>query len=170
MSNSSRVELAFRQAKLDFEKDLKDPKILQEIKQTTSMHQVYETALKIQEEQGRTGKLRHFRKIEPYLKRLREFESAINVFAQTKADLLSPIWGSIKLLLVLTSTLSQSFDAIRDVMSDIGFRLPFFEAYTNLFTESTRIADVLCLFYRDILDFHLTALNFFSTSRELLVL
>jgi hypothetical protein len=166
MVTKNRVALAFQQAKTDFEKDLNNPRLLDQIKQTTSMQQVYEAALKIQAEQGKTGALRHFRKIEPYLQRLRQFESVVDMFAQTKADLLCPIWGSIKLLLVLTGTLSQSFDAIRDIMSDIGNRLPLFETYTNLFTDNIRLGDVLCLFYRDILDFHVTALIFFSTSRK----
>jgi hypothetical protein len=166
MAGNSRVALAFQQAKIDFEKDLDDPKLLSQINQTTSMKQVYDVAQRIQEEQGKTGSLRHLRKIEPYLQRLRQFQSVIDAFVHVKPDMLALIWGPIKLLLVLTSTLSQSFDAIREIMCDIGDRLPFFEAYTALFATNDRVLDVLCLFYKDILEFHCTALKFFRSKRK----
>ena len=131
------------------------------------MKQVYDAAQKLQEEQAETGRLRHLRKIEPYLQRLSQFQYVIDTFMQVKPEILALIWGPIRLLLVLTSTLSKSYDAIREIMFDIGSRLPLFEAYSELFDTNDRILDVLCLFYQDILDFHLTALKFFSTKRSL---
>jgi len=52
-------------------------------------------------------------------------------------------------------------------MCEIGDRLPLFEAYTELFATNDRILDVLCLFYKDILDFHATALKVFHSKRKL---
>ena len=51
-------------------------------------------------------------------------------------------------------------------MANIGEKLPLFQEYSQLFSSSNRINDVLCLFFKDILDFYLTALNFFSVKRK----
>ena len=52
-------------------------------------------------------------------------------------------------------------------MAVIGNKLPLFEAYTMLFKENDRVAQVLVLFYKDILDFYEIVLNFFSAKRKI---
>ncbi|KAL2004976.1 hypothetical protein VTN00DRAFT_2826 [Thermoascus crustaceus] len=54
-------------------------------------------------------------------------------------------------------------------MASIGNKLPFFESYTTLFTTNDRIKEVLCLFFRDILDFYLICLNIFGTKRWMIL-
>lgn len=53
-----------------------------------------------------------------------------------------------------------------EAMSQIGQALPHFQSYGTLFKENSRIQEVLVIFYKDILDFHLHVLNFFSTKGE----
>lgn len=45
--------------------------------------------------------------------------------------------------------------------------LPEFEKYTEIFQDNDRIKHVLSLFYKDILDFHATILQFFKIKSEL---
>ena len=47
-------------------------------------------------------------------------------------------------------------------MGQIGDRLPNFMRYSELFKSSDRVQHLLCFFFKDILDFHVTALNFFN--------
>jgi len=47
-------------------------------------------------------------------------------------------------------------------MAQIGDALPRFQIYADLFSSNSRVQRVLCIFYKDILDFHATALNFFK--------
>ena len=56
----------------------------------------------------------------------------------------------------------RSYDKIIDAMGQIGDRLPQFQKYTRLFKSNDRIQSLLSVFFRDILDFHVTALNFFK--------
>jgi hypothetical protein len=56
----------------------------------------------------------------------------------------------------------RSYDKIIDAMGQIGDRLPQFQKYTQLFKSNDRIQSLLSVFFRDILDFHVTALNFFK--------
>ena len=47
-------------------------------------------------------------------------------------------------------------------MGQIGDRLPDFMRYSELFKSNDRVQHLLCFFFKDILDFHVTALNFFN--------
>jgi hypothetical protein len=81
---------------------------------------------------------------------------------QVKPEILALIWGPIKLLLQWTSVLKQSFDAIVNTIGDFGDLLPEFQEVMKLFGHNEQIKDVLALFFRDILDFYVVALKFFS--------
>ena len=62
----------------------------------------------------------------------------------------------------ISSTYIKSYDKILDCMSHIGDTLPHFENYRQIFQDNETIKHVLCLFYRDILDFHAIAIHFFG--------
>ena len=64
----------------------------------------------------------------------------------------------------ISNTLIKSFDKVVEVMAEVGHCLPHFQKYTELFRSNQQIRAVACLFYRDILDFHVTVLNFFGKS------
>ena len=59
----------------------------------------------------------------------------------------------------------KSFTKVLDSMAQFGAALPHFKVYAQLFTQNEPIQHVLGLFFRDILDFHSTALNFFKLKR-----
>ncbi|KAK2764389.1 hypothetical protein FQN54_009083 [Arachnomyces sp. PD_36] len=166
---ANRVQEAFERAKSEFEKELKSPGLLIEIQKTTSIEEVYDAAEKLQQEQSQRDHLRNLRKIEPYLERLRQYADVINTFVQAKAEILALIWGPIRLLLQMSSNLTGPFDAIVNTLADIGNKLPIFKAYTQIFDSNDRIKDVLCLFFKDILDLYLAALNFFSSKHLSLI-
>lgn len=158
--------LEFQKAIREFKKNLKDDALYKEILATTSIDQVYTLAEKIQEEQGKTGHLRHLSKIQKYLEKLNLYAGAIDTFVQVQPDILALIWGPIKLLIQWTSTLSKSQDAIANITTEIGDLLPEFTDMAALFSHNNRLSDVLCLFFQDILDFYLVTLRFFSLSSE----
>jgi len=160
------VQVAFENAVRDFKANLKNDALYSKILETTTIDQVYDATDKLQEEQAKKGHLRHLSKIEPYLERLRDYSNVIEVFLQVKPDILGLIWGPIKLLLQWAGTLKQSFDAIINTTADIGVLLPEFQEVTKLFAHNEQIKDVLALFFKDILDFYLIALKFFSLPRK----
>ena len=165
---SDPVQVAFQSVIHDFKDKLSDAKLYNEILKTTSIDEVYDATDKLQEEQAKSGHLRHLSKIEPYLERLREYSSAIDTFVQTKPNVLALIWGPIKLLIQWTSTLKQSFDAIINTTEEIGGLLPEFKEVSQLFAHNVQLKDVLVLFFQDILDFYLVALKFFSKPSKFL--
>jgi hypothetical protein len=161
------IQAAFNNAMSSFKAELKDDKVYDDILQTTTIDQVYDATDEIQKKQAKEGHLRHLSKISPYLDRLNEFAATIEVFLQVKPEILALIWGPIKLLLQLTSSLRAAFDAVVSTMAEIGELLPEFKRAIAIFDQNVAIKEVMVLFFRDILDFYLVALNFFKLSREL---
>lgn len=160
-----RLSEAFLNAKKDFLSSLKDPALIDHVSNVTSIEDIYDFVRKLQHDQSKRHGLRNLRKINQYLDRLMQYTSVIEVFVQVKPDILALIWGPIKLLLQFADSLSKSFDAILDTMEAIGDKLPLFESYSQLFSESDGVVDALALFYRDILDFYGVAMNLFSAKR-----
>ena len=167
-SSYDPIQAAFESAKRDFKASLGDDALFSEILKTASINDVYDATDKLQAEQAKKGHLRHLSKIEPYLEGLRGYASVIEAFMQAKPEILALIWGPIKLILQLASTLKQSFDAIINTTADIGVLLPEFQGVAKLFSHNEQIKDVLVLFFKDILDFYLIALKFFSLPRKFL--
>jgi hypothetical protein len=170
MANANSVDdyfpAAFDTAIQEFRVKLKNEDLYHDILQTKKIEEVYELTDKLQEEQSRTGRLRHLSKIEPFLEGLRGYASVIEVFMQAKPDVLALIWGPLKLLLQWADVLKQSMDAIVDIIAEIGSLIPEFQISGKLFGKNTAIRDVLLLFFRDILDFYVITLKFFSSPRK----
>lgn len=64
----------------------------------------------------------------------------------------------------LTSRLAKAFDKVVEVLGVIGENLPEFDRYAKLFEQDAQVRKILCLFYQDILDVHVTLLKFFGGS------
>ncbi|KAF6803819.1 NACHT domain protein [Colletotrichum musicola] len=163
------VQQAFESAKRDFKSSLKQEELYRQILETTSIEQVYDATDKLQNEQAKKGHLRNLSKIDVYLSRLREYASVVEVFVQVQPDILALIWGPIKLLLQWANVLKQSFVAIVDALEEIGVLLPEFTEVTRIFQDNARIQEILVLFFKDILDFYMVTLKFFSSSHLKLV-
>ena len=159
-------DAAFKSAIQEFRSKLKDEALYSEILQTKDIEEVYNVTDRLQEDQARTGRLRHMSKMTPFLEGLRSYASVIEVFMQAKPDVLSLIWGPIKLVLQWADVLKQSLDAIIDTTDEIGAQLPEFRKSAHLFGKNKVISDVLVLFFKDILDFYIVMLRFFSSPRK----
>lgn len=164
-SSNDPINQAFESAIRDFKADLDDDKLFADILKVHSIEEVYDATDKIQEER-RNGKLCHLAKMEPFLDRLREYAGVIEVFTQAKPDILALIWGPIKLVLQWANNVTQSLEALINISSEIGAVLPEFIGMSKLFKDNTCLNDVLVLFFRDILDFHLVTIRFFRLKCE----
>lgn len=149
-----------------FKSDLGNDDVYGELLKTKTIDEVYDLTDRLQQEQVKKGHLRHLSKIQPFLNGLSSYAGVIEVFMQAKPDVLALIWGPIKLLIQWTSVLKASFDAIINTTAEIGLLLPEFREVSKLFDHNRQIKDVLVLFLKDILDFYLIALKFFSSSSQ----
>jgi hypothetical protein len=160
------IQAAFDNAVRDFQTNLGNDELIQEISKTSTIDQVYDATDALQKEQHSKKRMRYLAKIEPFIRGLREYTAVIEVFIQSKQDVLCLIWGPIKLILQWIDNMTKSFDSIIKITAELGSLLPEFKAVGSLFRENPIIKDVLVLFFRDVLDFYLIALKFFSQSRK----
>ncbi|KAF4465867.1 NACHT domain [Fusarium albosuccineum] len=161
----NQVSEVFSKAKVDFLNGVKDPKLRSQLEATTTIDDIWDYTERLQKDQANNKRLRGLKKICPYIERLKEYAGVIEVFVQAKPDVLALIWGPIKLLLQISSNLVVSFDAILDVMKNMGSVLPRFNEFIPLFKNNERMKYVLGLFFQDILDFYLVSLKFFGLTR-----
>lgn len=161
---------AFEQAQQAFRKKIVKSRDYDEILRTTTIAEVYEVTFKIQEELSSRGRLRYLAKIQPFLTRLSELSSVIEVFVQVKPELLALIWGPVKLILLWTSKVSKVLDETVAVMASIGDALPRFATLAQTFPTSEAVRLALALFYEDVLDFHSIMLEFLQTRRTYMIL
>lgn len=127
---------------------------------------MYDATDAIQHEQAKAGGMRNLSRIRPYLEGLRGYEIVIASLGQSTDDIVSLIWGPIKLLLCWTYELNKPFDAIIHTFADIGFLLPEFREIQRLSGENELIKKVLILFFRNILAFCIIVLKFFRQTCE----
>lgn len=69
-------------------------------------------------------------------------------------------------ILQFSSAALTTFESMIEILADIGAILPQFERYMELFQNSANVRHVLCLFYRDLLDFFVITLNFISKKSQ----
>lgn len=161
------IQRAFESAIRDFKAELKNDELYDKIVKTKSIDEVYDLTDKLQEEQARTGSLRHMSKLKPYLKRLGQFVTVVNElgFTHMTPSVTALLCGPIKLLLQCATALKKCLDAVVDITAEIGVLLPEFTEVTRLFHDNSCLHEVMVLFFKDILDFYAAALAFFGQSR-----
>lgn len=165
MASPGPLQKVFNDAKKEFQRKLSAGTQFQELLGVATVDELYDATDKLQ--QSHPTRLRHMKRIQPFLARIQAFAGVVEVFVQVQPEILALIWGPIKLLLTLTIEWQQGFEAIVRTMERIGELLPMFTNVSGDFVDKERIQDVLGLLYRDILDFHWKSLEFFTLPREL---
>ncbi|SPO07346.1 uncharacterized protein DNG_10040 [Cephalotrichum gorgonifer] len=157
---------AFEAAKNAFRKRLKDEALFKEILEASSIDKVWEVANKVQATQHAQKRLRNMAKIKEFLDKMSGYTSVMDTFVQAKPEIMALIWGPIRLVLLWTASIAKFADAITSAMAKIGDSLPQFLEAAKIFHDATKLKDVLALFYKDIIDFHIITLEFFGLSRS----
>lgn len=157
---------AFEAAKKAFRKDLKDDKLYQDILRTDSIDKLFEAIEKLQVTQDAERRLRRIGKMKSILDKLQSFNSAMDTYAQVKPETMALVWGSIRVLLVLTDNVAKFADAVVTAMEDISDALPYFTDVVKIFDNNDKLRDKLALFYGDIIQFYTIAFNFFNMSSK----
>ncbi|KAK2768084.1 nacht domain protein [Colletotrichum kahawae] len=155
------LEEAFESAKKNFLKSLTNP-TKYDFSRIHSIDDVYNATDEIQKQQAQTKTLRGLNKLKPFINGLNQYAGTIEVFIQAKADILSLIWGPLKLLLQVASSVITAFEKVVAVLADIGSALPGFKKYAKIFQQNEEVRGVLGLFYSDILEVYTILLNFLA--------
>lgn len=84
-------------------------------------------ASKVEREDREAIKARSaIRRIHPLISAVKDYGKALDVYANLASPYLAPIWGSIRVVLVIASSHAKFYSRILDVFSRIGDILPRF--------------------------------------------
>lgn len=129
--------------------------------QATTLQDVHDAAIVVEDKIAASGSLRNLRRIEPFLTGLGRYAKVIEVMCNG-TDYLPWIWAPIKLMLQLASDYSSSLQKLLDSYAQICDTLPRFDRLSVAFKNNVHFQKVLAMFYADILEFHRQAYKFFT--------
>ncbi|KAL8818330.1 MAG: hypothetical protein Q9223_003017 [Gallowayella weberi] len=105
-------------------------------------------------------------KLKPLIAAIEQYDKALDVYANAYPLVLSPLWGSIRVVLHLAREFDKYFEAILDMFARIGDVLPRFQIYEKLFPSHERLVQALSITYVDILTFCTNAKAVFRRDRR----
>lgn len=131
-------------AKSRFSQDLEPHEI--DLFNNATLENIYYSASNANRADAETSKTRGVvRRLGPLVSAIESYGEAFDTFAQISPLYLSPIWGSIRVVLVVASSYSKFYDKIVDTLGRIGDILPRFRGseamlhYTSILATSRRL-------------------------------
>ncbi|KAK6597398.1 hypothetical protein H4I95_09669 [Botrytis cinerea] len=123
---------------------------------------LYYKSSNIQKADQKTSKTRAIlRSLEPLTKSIQEYGAAMDTFTNIAPLYLAPIWGSIRVILVLASSHGKFYDRIIETFARVGDTLPRLRDYQAIFDQQKhpKFTQTLSAAYLDII---VLCLNFKS--------
>ncbi|KAI9702618.1 MAG: hypothetical protein M1820_006124 [Bogoriella megaspora] len=102
--------------------------------------------------------------IQPLVECLSDFARALDVYANASSLVLCPLWGSIKVVLIVAQNFGKYFDKLVDMFSRIGDVLPRVKMYEMLFPNHDSMLAAIAEMYLDIIRFCTDAKAVFNQS------
>lgn len=93
------------------------------------------------------------KKLQPLIAAIEQYGQALDVFSNAYPLVMSPLWGSIRVLLHLAREFGKYFERIVEMLARIGDVLPRFRVYEDLFPSHERLMHALSAAYVDIIAF-----------------
>ncbi|KAJ0108128.1 uncharacterized protein J7T55_007247 [Diaporthe amygdali] len=148
----------FEKAAQLFKDRLPDSVPWDEILKATSIEDVYDTTDKLQDDK----ELRNLSKMRPYLERLCSYAGVVQDAIRESNNVLTFLWGPLALLLQWSSENDKAYSSIIDAVAEVGQALPDFQSLGAVLSHNSDSKEILLLFFKDIFDFYLAALQPFS--------
>ncbi|KAL8727649.1 MAG: hypothetical protein Q9166_005885 [cf. Caloplaca sp. 2 TL-2023] len=105
-------------------------------------------------------------KMKPLTAAIEQYSQALDVYTNAYPLVVSPLWGSIRIVLHLAREFGKYFERIVDMFAEVGDALPRFRVYENLFSSQERLVQALSVVYVDILTFCTEAKAVFRRGRR----
>ncbi|PMD21213.1 hypothetical protein NA56DRAFT_572794 [Hyaloscypha hepaticicola] len=139
-------------AKSRFSQDLEPHEI--DLFNNATLENIYYSASNANRADAETSKTRGVvRRLGPLVSAIESYGEAFDTFAQISPLYLSPIWGSIRVVLVVASSYSKFYDKIVDTLGRIGDILPRFRDYERIYNgqKHQRLTQALSNTYLEII-------------------
>lgn len=105
----------------------------------------------------------------PKLKFVDDFSAVIALYFGADAKLTALVWGSIRLMLTLASSASDTLQDVLDMLEELSLRLPRFKIYENTLPVDKALESALLDVYTEVICFYARAIHFFRTHPHVLM-
>lgn len=134
---------------------------------TYSLEEVFYSASAAQKlHQDKSKSLAYISKIQPLIKAIQQYETALDVYSNASSLIMCPLWGSMKVLIKIASDFGKYLEKIVDMLKMIGDALPRFRAYEKLFSTHERLIQELSMAYLIVLRFCIEAKAIFRNAKR----
>lgn len=118
--------------------------------------------------QERTA-LNSMNRLGPKLKFVDDFSAVIALYFGADAKLTALVWGSIRLMLTLASSASDTLQDVLDMLEELSLKLPRFKTYENTLPVDKELESALLDVYTEVICFYARAIRFFRTHPHVLL-
>ncbi|KAF1829093.1 hypothetical protein BDW02DRAFT_602854 [Decorospora gaudefroyi] len=100
---------------------------------------------------------------------IEDYGKALGVFFNTHGLILSPLWGSLRIILHIAGEAEKFQERLTDMLAQIGDVLPRFRIYQTMFRNHERLLVALSDAFLDVLRFCVLTKDFFTKSKRSLI-
>ncbi|KAF2995372.1 hypothetical protein E8E13_003624 [Curvularia kusanoi] len=151
-------------AKLRFFANLSPQEI--SLYENASLENLFYDASSIQRKHARGSRIwRLQERMTPLIDSIEDYGKAMDVFVNTCPLIMSPLWGSIRVVLLVSEAASFQ-EKLVDCLAQIGDVLPRFRVYEVIFRNHERLLVALSAAYLDVLNFCVATKDFFVKNRR----
>ena len=177
---------AWTRARDRYVEDLSDDE--RTVYHNSSLESIFYSASATEKMHGESSTGRKFMaKLQPFVDAIDQYSQAVDVYSNAYPLVLSPLWGSIRvvlhvrilfhyrspirrpianLIIQLAREFGKYFEKIVDMFAQIGDVLPRFRVYENLFPDHERLTQALSGVYFDIIVFCAEAKGVFRRGKH----
>ncbi|KAF2124058.1 hypothetical protein P153DRAFT_303222 [Dothidotthia symphoricarpi CBS 119687] len=100
---------------------------------------------------------------------IEDYGKALDVYANTYGPVMSPLWGSLRVVLHIVSEAGRFQESVVEMLAQIGDVLPRFRIYETLFKNHERLLVALSTAFLDILQFCVITKDFFARAKRSMI-
>ncbi|CAI7574998.1 unnamed protein product [Penicillium glandicola] len=126
----------------------------------TSLADLKRSIAKIERKQATERRMQNMRRLSNFVDIMDNYGKVIEVFLNV-TDVLAFVWGPMKFLLQVASSVSEAFNELLTTYQIIAESLPLLEKSEGLLDGNPCVQQALESMFHDILEFHQTALTYF---------
>ncbi|KAK0624975.1 hypothetical protein B0T17DRAFT_257932 [Bombardia bombarda] len=120
---------------------------------------------------SQTSKMHAFMtKLEPLASFMERLSPSMDVFVNALPEMLSPIWGTLRTLLMVVREHRSYFFKLMDNLEQMGDLLPGYRVYEEIFQKHKSVQDALLQVYEEMVSFLVAATRIFSKSSSIALL
>ncbi|PMD18939.1 hypothetical protein NA56DRAFT_576182, partial [Hyaloscypha hepaticicola] len=150
--NLPQLDDAWRIAKQRFLADLDDKE--RALFDKATLENLFYTSSNDQKDDHNSSKSRSVvQKLQPFISAVQDYGASFDTLSNIAPLYLAPIWGSVRIVLVLARNHGKFYDRITDTFERIGDLLPRFRDYQRIFNgrKHQRLTEALSTTYLDII-------------------